>query len=116
MDSRIVNYYFIEYSERSRGFKFYDPLSISFSESGNAKFIEDVEYSRSVKLMNIVFEEEYVPIPSTTTVIAHVIMQDANMDNQDSLEISHTHIEEPTPTHVNGQQQPQLEVSLRRST
>ena len=43
-------------------------------------------------------------------------MQDANMDNHDTLEISPTHIEEHTLTHVEEQQQPQLEVPLRKST
>ncbi|RVW88213.1 Retrovirus-related Pol polyprotein from transposon TNT 1-94 [Vitis vinifera] len=45
LDSRTVSCYFVGYSERSRGFKFYDPSSRSFFEVGNAKFIEDVELS-----------------------------------------------------------------------
>ena len=45
LDFRTVSCYFVRYSERSRGFKFYDPSSRSFFETGNAKFIEDVELS-----------------------------------------------------------------------
>ncbi|RVW14113.1 hypothetical protein CK203_099175 [Vitis vinifera] len=43
LDSRTVSCYFVGYSEMSRGFKFYDPSTMSFFETGNAKFIEDVE-------------------------------------------------------------------------
>ncbi|KAL6345439.1 hypothetical protein AAG906_017155 [Vitis piasezkii] len=70
-------------SIRSRGFKFYDPSSKSFFETGNAKFIEDVEYGGK---------------------------------NINTLELSSTHNEELSPIHEEKQQQPQLEVSLRRST
>ena len=102
------------------GFKFYDSSSRSFFETWNTNCIEDVEYSGSVKLKNIVFEKEYVTIPTIATnnkqVIAHVIIQDANTDNHDTLKISPTHIEELTLTYVEEQQQPQLEVPLRRST
>ena len=44
------------------------------------------------------------------------IIHDANLENLDIPELPPTHSEEPTPTHENGQQQPQLEVPLRRST
>ncbi|RVW41773.1 Retrovirus-related Pol polyprotein from transposon TNT 1-94 [Vitis vinifera] len=43
LDSRTVSCYFVGYSERSRGFKFYDPSTRSLFETGNAKFIEDVD-------------------------------------------------------------------------
>ena len=45
MDSRTVNCYFIGYSERSRGYKFYNPTTKSIFESGNARFFEDVEFA-----------------------------------------------------------------------
>ncbi|RVX19556.1 hypothetical protein CK203_004941 [Vitis vinifera] len=73
----------IRYLERSTGFKFYDPSSKSFFETGNAKFIEDVEYGGK---------------------------------NINTLELPPTHNEELSPIHEEEQQQPQLEVSLRRST
>ena len=88
-------------------------------ETENAKFIEDVEYSGSLELRKIVFEEEYVIIPTTATeydqVITFEIIDDANLENQDTHELPPIHIEEPASTHVEEQQQPQLEVPLKRS-
>ena len=81
---------------------------------GNAKFIEDVEYGVSSELRKIVFEEEYVIIPTIATendqVITPEIIYDAYLENQDTPELPPIHIEE-----LAKQQQPQLEVSLRRS-
>ena len=57
LDSRTVSCYFVGYYERSRGFKFYDPSTRSFFETGNAKFIEDVELSEREPLRKVVFEE-----------------------------------------------------------
>ena len=44
------------------------------------------------------------------------IIQDANPKNLDTLELPITHNEEPFSIHEEEQQQPQLEMSLRRST
>ena len=55
--------YFIGYSERSRGYKFYDPTTKSIFETGNARFFEDVEFDRGDKDRDFAFEEEYVDIP-----------------------------------------------------
>ena len=74
LDSRTVSCYFVGYSERSRVFKFYDPSSKSFFEMGNAKFIEDVEYSGSVKLRDLVFEEEHVTVPTVAIENDQAIM------------------------------------------
>ena len=65
-DSRTVRCYFIGYSERSRGFKFYDPSSRFFFEMGNVKFPEDVEFRREGvdKVKDIVFEEEIISFPT----------------------------------------------------
>ena len=66
---------------------------------GNVKFIGDAENSGSYKLRNFVFEEKYVTIPTTATkndqVITYDIIQDANLDNQDTIELPLAHIEEP---------------------
>ena len=64
LDSRTVSCYFVGYPERSKGYKFYDPSSRSFFETGNAKFIED---SGSTQVKEVIFEEEYVNDPTTTT-------------------------------------------------
>ena len=42
--SRTISCYFIGYSERSSGYKFYDPTTKSIFETGNARFFEDVEF------------------------------------------------------------------------
>ena len=73
LDSRTVSCYFVWYFERSRGFKFYDPSSRSFFETGNAKFIEDIEYGGSSELRKIFFEEEYIIIPTVATKNDQVI-------------------------------------------
>ena len=82
-----------------KGFNFYDPSSKSFFDTGNVKFIEDVENSGSSKLRNSVFEEKYVTIPIIGTkndqVITYDIIQDANPDNQDTIELPLALIEEP---------------------
>ena len=44
LDSRTVSCYFIGYSKRSRGYKFYDPTTKSIFEMRNARFFEDVEF------------------------------------------------------------------------
>ena len=67
LDSKTVSCYFVGYPERSRGFKFYDPPTRFFFETGNAKFIEDVELSGRESLRKVVFEEESVNIPIITT-------------------------------------------------
>ena len=64
LDSRTTSCYFVGYAERSRGFKFYDPLKKSFFETGNARFLEDVEFGGEDKVRNVVFEEEYIPLPA----------------------------------------------------
>ena len=66
LDSRIVSCDFVGYSERSRGFKFYDPSTRSFFETVNAKFSEDVELSERESLRKVVFEEESISIPIIT--------------------------------------------------
>ena len=110
LDSRTVRCYFVGYLERSRGFKFYDPLSKSLFETGNAKFIEDVEYGGSIGLRSFVSEEEYVIIPTVAIENDQVtipnIIQDANPKNLDTPELPPTHNEEPSLIHEEEQQQP----------
>ena len=68
--------YFVGYSERSRCFKFYDPSTRSFFETGNAKFIENVELNGREPLRNVLFEEESVSIPIIATGHGHIICDD----------------------------------------
>ena len=57
--------YFISYSKRFRGYKFYDLTIKSIFKTGNATFFEDVEFGGRNKVRDIVFEEESVSIPTT---------------------------------------------------
>ena len=72
LNSRTMSCYFVGYPERLRGFKFYDPLIRSFFETGNAKFIEDVELSGREPLRKVVFEEESVNIPIINIPIINI--------------------------------------------
>ncbi|RVW28694.1 Retrovirus-related Pol polyprotein from transposon TNT 1-94 [Vitis vinifera] len=95
LDSRTMSCYFVGYSERSRGFKFYDPSTRSFFETGNAKFIEDVELSGRESLRK-----------SITGI-------------QDTPEIPPAQVMELIRVHQEVTQQPQepqVQVPLRRST
>ncbi|RVX09023.1 Retrovirus-related Pol polyprotein from transposon TNT 1-94 [Vitis vinifera] len=125
LDSRTVSCYFVGYSERSRGFKFYDPSTRSFFETGNAKFIEDVELSGREPLRKVVFEEEFVNIPIIATGHGHIMFNDTiqNVQSitgiQDTPEIPPTQVIEPIQVHQEVTQQPQEpheQVPLRRST
>ncbi|RVX07895.1 Retrovirus-related Pol polyprotein from transposon TNT 1-94 [Vitis vinifera] len=125
LDSRTMSCYFVGYSERSRGFKFYDPSTRSLFETGNAKFIEDVELSGRESLRNVVFKEKYVNIPIITTGHGHIIFDDTiqNVQSitgiQDTPEIPPAQVMEPIQVHQEVTQQPQepqVQVPLRRST
>ena len=50
LDSRTVSCYFIGYSERSRGYKFYNPTTKSIFETGNARFFKDVEFDGEIRI------------------------------------------------------------------
>ena len=111
MDSRTVSCYFIRYSERFRGYKFYDPTTKSIFETGNARFFEDVEFDGGDKDRDFAFEEEYVDIPTVVIDIDQApipdIVQEAdpNQNNiQEPLVLEEQTLPPPEPT------------SLRRST
>ena len=63
LDFRTISCYFVGYSERFRGFNFYDLTIRSFFETGNARFLEEVEFEREDKSRDIVFEEEFISLP-----------------------------------------------------
>ncbi|RVW37391.1 Retrovirus-related Pol polyprotein from transposon TNT 1-94 [Vitis vinifera] len=96
LDSRTVSCYFVGYSKRSRGFKFYDLSTRSLFETGNAKFIEDVELNGREPLRN-------VSVQPITEI-------------EDTPEIPPTQVMEPVQVHEELTQQPQVQVPLRRST
>jgi len=70
LDSRTVSSYFIGYSERSRGYKFYDPRLKTIFETGTTTFFEDIEFGGKNKVRNFVLEEESVTIPEPIHTVA----------------------------------------------
>ena len=104
--------YSVGYSERSRGFKFYDPSIRSFFETSNAKFVEDVELSGREPLRKVVFKEEFVSIPIITTGHGHIMFDDTIHSVQpiteieDTPEIPPTQVMEPVQVHEEVTQQP----------
>ena len=119
LDSRTVSCYFVGYPERSRGFKFYDPTTRTFFETGNARFLEEIEFVGGDKVRDIVFEEKFIPLHvaidnDQAQVPIPDIVQDANPDILDNVQVLPVQNEELIPEVQT--QQPQEEVPLRRST
>ena len=117
LDSRTVSSYFIGYSERSRGYKFYDPTLKTIFETGNATFFEDIEFGGKNKVRDFVLEEESVTIPEPIqTVTFDRTSLEPPQDNviepltQDDLVVHEEQTQDP--------QEPMLHepVPLRRST
>ncbi|RVW76034.1 Retrovirus-related Pol polyprotein from transposon TNT 1-94 [Vitis vinifera] len=85
----------------------------SFFETGNAKFIEDVELSGREPLRKVVFEEEFVNIPIIATGHGHIMFNDTiqNVQSitgiQDTPEIPPAQVMEPIQVHQEVTQQPQ---------
>lgn len=52
----MINYYFIGYYERFRGYKFYYPMTESVFELGNARFVEDIEFAGKIQLGTLSFK------------------------------------------------------------
>ena len=120
LDSRTVSCYFIGYSERSRGYKFYDPTARSIFETGNARFFEDVEFAGGDKVRDIVFQEEYVDIPTDLINIDPIssidIYQEPIPEQGDEIEPP---VQEAIPEEAIPEEQtlpPQEPMPLRRST
>ena len=71
LDFKTVSNNFICYPERSRSYKFYNPIIKSIFEIENVTFFEDVEFRGRNKISDIVFEEESVTIPATAFDSVH---------------------------------------------
>ncbi|RVW88887.1 Retrovirus-related Pol polyprotein from transposon TNT 1-94 [Vitis vinifera] len=95
LDSKTVSSYFIGYAERSRGFKFYDPA-----------------------IRNIVFEEEEGSTIAfdNVQVSLPIIDQEVNLDPQPTDNIVQPLIANEDIAPEEQTQQPQENMSLRRST
>jgi len=65
LDLRTVSCFFVGYSKRSRGLRFYCPSTKNIIETNNAKFIEEIQNSGSQLHKDFTFEEEQIVIPTT---------------------------------------------------
>ena len=104
LDSTTVSCYFVGYYERFRDFKFYDPTTKSLFEMGNARFFEEVEFEEKDKARDIVFEEEFISLPTVDIdddqelILDNV--QEANMEQDivDQIREEQTQLsQEPMP-------------------
>ena len=68
--------YFINYTERLKGFKFYDPILRNIFETGTVTFFEDIELGERNKIKGFVFEEELVSLPKLIHTIVPTPIQD----------------------------------------
>ena len=119
LDSKTISCYSIGYSERSRGYKFYDPITKLIFETVDARYFEDVEFEGGERVKDFVFEEEYVHIPPIAfdndqeqTIIPDIV-QDANSDLDNIIEPP-VQVQEIIPQQQTPQ--PQEPAPLRRST
>ena len=91
LDSRTISCYFIRYSERSRGYKFYDPTVKTVFKKGTATFFEDVKFDGRNKVRDIVFEEEeFFSTPSITHDYVHVpihVFDQETKPKQDNVDL-----------------------------
>ncbi|KAJ9538265.1 hypothetical protein OSB04_030998 [Centaurea solstitialis] len=123
LDSRTISCYFVGYPECSRGFKFYNPTTKSFFETGNARFLEDVEFGGEDKIRNVAFEEEEYQVHSSSIptsaidndqLLIPIIVQDATPVQNTNEGVPLVQDNNEVPPTIEQTQQTQ-EVPLRRS-
>ena len=73
LDSRTVSFYFIRYSERSRGYEFYDPTTKSIFETGNAWFFEDVEFDGGDKDRDLFLKRNMLIFPQLLLTLVRLL-------------------------------------------
>ena len=102
LDSRTVSCNFVGYSERSRGYKFYNPTTRTFFETGNARFFEEVEFGGEDKVSNVVFEEDSdnssqvdTTLPATTESQGEFFIHNLDLNSQRFQEQARDNIEVP---------------------
>ena len=81
LELRTVSCFFVGYSERHRGFRFYCPSTKNI-KTDNAKFFEDIQNSENQLYKDFTFEEEHIVITMTTVSNDEVI---APLQNKNTL-------------------------------
>ena len=101
LDSRTISCYFVGYSEKSWGFKFYDPSTRGILETGNAHFFEDIEFDGGNKVRDTNFQEEHDDsVKTESTLILSCVQADVSRPLVSYSQIAY----------------PQEEMSLKEST
>ncbi|KAH9793735.1 hypothetical protein KPL71_004641 [Citrus sinensis] len=103
--------------KRSRGFKFYDPSTMSIFEMETATFFKDVEFGGRNPVRNIVFEEEEGSTVAfdNVQVLIPVIDHEVNSDPQPFDNVVQPQNQHEMIVPKEQTQQPQELVQLRRS-
>jgi hypothetical protein len=65
-----VSNYFIGYSKKSKGYKFYDPRLNTIFETGTTTFFENIEFGGKNKVRDFVLQEESVTISEPIHIAA----------------------------------------------
>jgi hypothetical protein len=133
LNERTVSCYFIEYIERSRGYKFYDLTNRIIFETNTVKFFENVMVQRR-NTNHIVFEESQdSPIREAPTSVPIVIkISDDSLVHEPTSVVNEPVVNEPLEIEENPEQdnvdveekpippqepqEPQETVPLKRST
>ena len=79
LEPKTMSSYFINYTERLKGFKFYDPILRNIFETGTVTFFEDIELGERNKIKGFVFEEELVSLPKLIHTIVPTLIQDKRL-------------------------------------
>ncbi|KAM1998218.1 hypothetical protein EV2_005744 [Malus domestica] len=101
LDPRTTSCYFVGYSERSKGFKFYCPHSHTrISETNNAKFIEDFNATHCQSRNSYIFEEvgETEMASSSNTVTLPIPM--SNIATEDDIAATQPPVTNENPVHI----------------
>lgn len=137
LDERTVSCYFIGYSERSRGYKFYDPATRTIFETNTVKFFEDImvpggNMHQDIDLNDIesddVTEMQFttaqgmmqdVPMVPLTSNTSDDLLQHEHTDMNMAQDMEHAIPDVQTEDNIDANREPiisQEQVPLRRST
>ena len=96
MDSRTISCFLVRYSEKSWGFKFYNPSTRGIFETRNEHFFEDIEFDGGNKVRDTDFLEEHDDTINTSgnQILAYVQV-DVSRPSASYSQIAYPHKEAP---------------------
>ena len=94
LDSITISCYFVGYSEKSWGFKFYDPSTRGIFETRNAHFFEDIKFDGGNIVRDTDFQEEYDDNVNTEgNLILSCVQVDVSRPSASYSQIAYPHEE-----------------------